>query len=41
LPYGDERPTVRRRRADSDVESAGSGRLVKVCFLCDTCHQVC
>lgn len=32
LPYGDERPSggSRRRRADSDVESAGSTRVVKV-----------
>lgn len=29
LPYGDERPS-RRRRADSDVESAGSARVAKV-----------
>lgn len=34
LPYGDERPTVRRRRADSDGESAsGSARGAKVCFF--------
>jgi pre-mRNA-processing factor 40 len=32
LPYGDERPSAsRRRRADSDVESAGSRRDSKVC----------
>lgn len=31
LPYGDERPSAsRRRRADSDVESAGSTRAAKV-----------
>lgn len=32
LPYGDERPSggSRRRRADSDVESADSTRVVKV-----------
>ena len=31
LPYGDERPSgSRRRRADSDVESAGSTRVAKV-----------
>jgi pre-mRNA-processing factor 40 len=30
LPWGDERPS-RRRRADSDAESAGSARLSKVC----------
>jgi pre-mRNA-processing factor 40 len=31
LPYGDERPNgSRRRRADSDVESAGSTRVAKV-----------
>lgn len=32
LPYGDERPSggSRRRRADSDVESAGSTRIAKV-----------
>jgi pre-mRNA-processing factor 40 len=35
LPYGDERPAgSRRRRADSDVESAGSTRVVKVRRLC-------
>ncbi|KAF4627094.1 hypothetical protein G7Y89_g11059 [Cudoniella acicularis] len=28
LPYGDERPSARRRRADS-VESAGSARVIK------------
>jgi pre-mRNA-processing factor 40 len=30
LPYGDERPSGRRRRADSDAESVGSGRIAKV-----------
>lgn len=31
LPYGDERPSAsRRRRADSDVESASSARVAKV-----------
>lgn len=31
LPYGDEKPVVsRRRRADSDVESASSARVAKV-----------
>jgi pre-mRNA-processing factor 40 len=31
LPYGDEKPqSARRRRADSDVESATSARLAKV-----------
>jgi pre-mRNA-processing factor 40 len=31
LPYGDERPGgSRRRRADSDGESAGSTRVAKV-----------
>ncbi|KAH8663066.1 hypothetical protein BGZ60DRAFT_530215 [Tricladium varicosporioides] len=29
LPYGDERPSARRRRADSDVESASSARVNK------------
>ncbi|KAG9235628.1 formin binding protein-like protein [Amylocarpus encephaloides] len=29
LPYGDEKPSVRRRRADSDVESASSSRIAK------------
>lgn len=33
LPYGDERPSARRRRADSDAESAGSGRIAKVSFV--------
>lgn len=32
LPYGDEKPqSARRRRTDSDVESASSTRLAKVC----------
>ena len=36
LPYGDERPSGgRRRRADSDVESAGSTRVSKVCSTSD------
>jgi pre-mRNA-processing factor 40 len=31
LPYGDERPAgSRRRRADSDGESASSARVAKV-----------
>jgi pre-mRNA-processing factor 40 len=35
LPYGDERPAgSRRRRADSDVESAGSIRVAKVRRSC-------
>lgn len=34
LPYGDDRPNSgRRRRADSDGESAGSARLPKVSYL--------
>jgi pre-mRNA-processing factor 40 len=32
LPYGDERPSGRRRRADSDAESVGSARIAKVCI---------
>jgi pre-mRNA-processing factor 40 len=43
LPYGDERPSAsRRRRADSDVESAGSTRVAKVRRIfdsVDTNHQ--
>lgn len=33
LPYGDERPSGRRRRADSEAESMGSARVTKVRLL--------
>ena len=33
LPYGDERSSTRRRRAESEAESIGSARVSKVCFM--------